>query len=397
MIHSQTPATRIAFFDANYDSSYGAQRSMLALAHALAPRHEVVVVTTGNGALYEEAARHGLHCVVLRASERINAFGGVLWDYPAAKKARTGVEVLIYHLRVGSWLARWRPTHVVANDVRSLLLCGPPVRLTGGRLLWHVRDDTRLGLLHPLSARLAHRIVTVSDGVRRVFTDAERTRFEGKMRTVYTGIELVPPHPSKAAAKEALGFRPDELLVATVGMLTPRKGHRDVLAIAPSLVEAAPTAPTFLFVGDAPEGYEGYRDELETTIRSMPPELASRFRLLGWRGDVPALLQASDLLLQPSRSEGLPRVLLEAALVGTPAISNAVSGAVEILDHGETGFVVPIGDVAALAEHARRLVADSGLRRHMGERARARVAERFSVERYVRSFEDLLGLPGEAA
>jgi glycosyltransferase involved in cell wall biosynthesis len=101
-----------------------------------------------------------------------------------------------------------------------------------------------------------------------------------------------------------------------------------------------------------------------------------------------------DLFLHTSATEGCPNSILEAMAAGIPVVATAAGGTPEVVADGETGYVAPVGDVAALAERASTLLADPGLRLRMGQAGARRVRERFSalamVEATERVYEEVL-------
>ncbi len=118
--------------------------------------------------------------------------------------------------------------------------------------------------------------------------------------------------------------------------------------------------------------------------------VADRAHFLGWRKDVPALLAACDFLVLPSRWEGMPYVVMEAMASRRPVVAARVDGVRDLVRDGETGFSCPVGDAGALASACARAIAlDRDERAAIGERGRALVAERFSVDAMVRGLVDV--------
>jgi glycosyltransferase involved in cell wall biosynthesis len=114
----------------------------------------------------------------------------------------------------------------------------------------------------------------------------------------------------------------------------------------------------------------------------------------GWRSDIPELLSQASLLVLPTRyGEGVPRVLVEAAAAGLPAIASDVPGCRAIVEDQATGWLVPVGDVDSLERTIGRALADPVTRRTLGQAARRVVRDRFSadlvVDRYSEVFRSL--------
>jgi glycosyltransferase involved in cell wall biosynthesis len=121
--------------------------------------------------------------------------------------------------------------------------------------------------------------------------------------------------------------------------------------------------------------------------------------VLGEVDDVAGLLGAGDVLVFTSvaEGEGMPGVLIEAGMAGLAAVTTDVPGASSVIDHGNTGFVVPVDDFDALVRATRSLVVDSELRERLGAAARARCESRFSLEASARQWRALLAeMTGDA-
>ena len=184
-----------------------------------------------------------------------------------------------------------------------------------------------------------------------------------KIRIHYTGVDHKRFRPlDRGRAKAELGVAGP--LIVTVGALIPGKGQRAAIQTAERLPEA-----TLLLVGQGPD-----RRALEAMIRQK--RLSHRVRLLGGRphDEVATLIAAADVMLLPSRSEGLANVWVEALACGTPVVTPDVGGAREVVDRPAAGRIVP-PDPDAMAAAIKAILADPP------DQAAVRAAsERFSCE-----------------
>ncbi|MDH3474446.1 MAG: glycosyltransferase [Rhodospirillales bacterium] len=125
--------------------------------------------------------------------------------------------------------------------------------------------------------------------------------------------------------------------------------------------------------------------------------VASRARFLGWRDDVPALMAAAQVVVAPSRREPFGNVVVEAWAQGRPVVAAAAVGPRALIDHGETGLLVPLEDRDALAEAVRRLLGDPALAARLAGGGAAAYEAEFTeqavVQRYLGLFERLTGVP----
>lgn len=382
---------RIAFLDANVDAFYGGQRRMQVLMEGLRSTHEVFFVTTGTGALSERMESSGFVPSILPASPRVNQFGGKLQQAGIWELTRTASEVARWSLRFGGWLRKNHIDVVVANDLRSMLLASLGSRLSGVPTVWSVRDNVRQARWHGLAAKLATKVVPVSEGAATVFSDSERASLGEKVCVIHNGVPIPQPRSdARKALREELGVSAAERtkIVALVGMLTPRKGHADALSALSHLREEGNDEVLLAVVGDEPAGYSDFMGSLKEQATAYG--IGDQIRWLGFREDAIDIIAGSDLLILPSYNEGLPGVLIEALGVGIPAVAYDVAGASEIVDSGRTGALVPSGDVPALARAMQTWLGDDNRRREAGQISSSIMAERFSVATYVNRYEKLL-------
>jgi N-acetyl-alpha-D-glucosaminyl L-malate synthase BshA len=157
----------------------------------------------------------------------------------------------------------------------------------------------------------------------------------------------------------------------------------DVVAIFGEARRRAPErAMTLQLVGDGPE-----RERIRGLVRAA--NLDESVQFLGERTDLPSVQRGADLFLLPSETESFGLAALEAMSCGVPVIASRVGGVPEVVIDGETGLLAPVGDVAAMAVHVVRLLADSPLRARLGAAGRRRAEIAFPLEATVSKYEAL--------
>lgn len=174
--------------------------------------------------------------------------------------------------------------------------------------------------------------------------------------------------------------------VIYVGVLTPLKGvHFLLQAFAQIASEYLQSGLLLIGKGENPE----YAAQLEERVKNLG--LTDRVKFLGAlvQADLAYQMGRARVLVLPSTSEGLGRVLLEAMLCGTPAIGSRVGGIPELIRDGENGYLVPPGDVEQLADALRKVLGDPHIE-EMGERARQFAEQFFSPEAYLEGYRRLL-------
>jgi glycosyltransferase involved in cell wall biosynthesis len=254
-------------------------------------------------------------------------------------------------------------THLVHADLYG----GLAARLRGTTLVStkHNDDPFRIGAFRFVErglARLADRIVTISDSLRR-FTIEQVGVPAAKVETIHYGLDHPPPSwgtnpPDSVPA----GAR----IVLSVSRLTRQKGIDVAVGALPSL----PDDTVLVVLGEGPE-----RASLEALARGLGVE--NRLFLPGRVPDVASWLRRASVYVQPSRWEGFGLAVLEAMVCGLPVVATRVSSLPELVADGDTGVLVPPDDPDSLARGIVRALSDHGL----GRAGRVRAQQEFSVWR----------------
>jgi glycosyltransferase involved in cell wall biosynthesis len=223
----------------------------------------------------------------------------------------------------------------------------------------------------------ADRVVAVSEGIKQAMVAYEGVPAD-HISVVQYGYDFDVLRPvlgsdERARLRGEMGGD-DRILVVTVGRMDWPKGHAYLLEAAPHVLAAQPDV-VFVFVGDGPS-----RSDLEADVRRRG--LTERVTFLGFRSDAWRLMEAGDLVVQATLTEGFSSVVMEAQALERPIVMTDVAGAREQVGD-DTGVIVPPRDADAIAGAVVSLAADPARRRALGEAGRRRVVERFNVDRWV--------------
>jgi glycosyltransferase involved in cell wall biosynthesis len=254
------------------------------------------------------------------------------------------------------------------------------------------RSNPLLRWFIDLSMRRAVRGIVLGENLR---SQLERWFPGERLAVVPNGTELAGRVASVAPG--GTGNSAGEVVtVLFLGNLLLFKGVGDVIDAAAMLLPRFPGL-RFRFAGrwtrDPMFGASAEETQAECMRRVGRSRREGAFEFLGEvdRDSVARLLAESDMLVLPSWDEGLPLVLIEAMAAGIPTIASAGVGAIpEVVAHGETGLLVPPGDVVALAHAIETLVVDRTLRHRMGTAARARCERRYSLASWSEGLERVL-------
>ena len=229
------------------------------------------------------------------------------------------------------------------------------------------------------SAR-ADKIVCVSRSVAEYCAARLRVATD-KLVVIPNGIEVEAYTDLQPADLGEFGLSPGRRAIVFVGRLHCQKGLDWLLSFAPRLFEQLPEHD-LLLVGDGPE-----RARLESLVRSQG--LTRRVHFAGWSPHVPQILRASELLILPSRWEGMPNVLLEAMAAALPVVSTRVQGVEELLGPLAEEQSVAFGDADAFLDRLRRLAGNRQFAAGLGRQNRERVERQFSRQAMLRAYEEL--------
>ena len=226
---------------------------------------------------------------------------------------------------------------------------------------------------------LVERHVCVSRSVADFSVHAAHLR-EDRIAVIPNGID---PASADVAPLDLcdLGVPNGRRAITFVGRLEPQKGLPWLLETAPCWLPRVPDCDLVLI------GSGGQENEL----RQMAGQLgiADRVHFAGWRPDVAAILAASELLVLPSRWEGMPNVVLQAMACARPVLATEAEGTRELLGpHGDAQLVA-YGNTEALAEKLVAIISDLDFAASLGQKNRNRAAEEFSMQRMVRAYEEL--------
>jgi len=245
---------------------------------------------------------------------------------------------------------------------------------------------------NPKFQPLTRFVVAGSDAITAPSKWLAECAYQGLSLSRDVPIEVIPNfvdgaffHPSDESEGPVGGARRIRVLTH-VSNFRPLKRIEDVVRIFAAVHAEIPSRLDL--IGDGPERQRG-----EALVASLG--LREYVRFLGERADLVALLQSSDLFLLPSDNESFGLAALEAMACGVPVLASDVGGIPEVVVHGKTGYLSTVGDVSAMANHARHLLMNETLRRRMAIEAR-RVAEtRFrldpAVDRYEATYRRVLG------
>ncbi len=307
------------------------------------------------------------------------AAGAVSHVYKSAgRPLKTLVHItqLIRELGVDVVHAHYQPA--MTSGLLAARLTGRPSLLTIHQILDAHPTYGRLRKRSKALAKARVQLATVTEAVslaaRRAYTD--RGLADERMVLHYMGIEPPKAARTRAAVRKALGIGSKRIVVACTAFHGDVKGVDILLRAFAKAQEQRPELFLLQIGGDLQQ----HRTD---ALHALATELGVDDDMLwaGFRDDVPDLLGAADLYVQPSRNEGLGLALAEAACSKLACIGSNVGGIPEVITHGETGLLVPSEDVEALTQALLQLANDKPLRKRLATAAQKSGLERFDLHR----------------
>jgi glycosyltransferase involved in cell wall biosynthesis len=380
----------------------GAPLSLLFLIRQLdRARFEPVVVTLRPGPVVDLYRAEGIETHVAQGIDEFSHTtlewygGGDLWRLPG-KLLHFWPSVV----RTRRLIEQIRPDLVHLNS-STLAPSAIGAGLAGVPVVWHIREPLArgyLGLRRALLRRIIHRTAARVIAICR--NDAAQLIPSDRIRVIYNFVDF--RHFDRGLSGERVraefGIPPDAPLVVMLGGIMRPKGTLTLARALPALRQAVSNARALIAgpTAQPPSGLRGlarsalradvYQRRVLNALVGAPGEAVI---LAGVRDDVPELLAAADVLVFPSSVPHFARPIIEAAAMGIPAVASNLGGPDELIEHGQTGLLVPPGDPDALTGALARLLLDREAARAMGEAAYRRARVLFDAETNARATLDL--------
>ncbi len=285
-------------------------------------------------------------------------------------------------------LTRLSNTSRGARPAKAGVLARIAARLAGIKIVVHTPHGHNFyGYFDPFFTKL---VIWLERQMSRItdkiicLTELEKSDFlkfrvapEEKLTVIYQGLELEKYRNTavdKAVLKRSLGIRREDLVVGFIGRLEEIKGPEYFVRAAAKATSGDNI--TFLIIGEG-----NLRDKLKNLAEALG--IAGKTVFTGWREDIPQILAAIDILVQPSLNEAVGIALLEAQAAGVPVVASRVGGVPEVVKDGFSGILVPAKDTDALAAAINLLSSQPQTRSAMATYASEWVKGRFSLDAMV--------------
>ena len=369
----------------------GSAQDMLLTCRELGRKYEMVLV---HGLSFESQMTDQEKKSVERGIKEVIERGVKVIAIPSLVRRISPIQDLKALLSLWRLLIREKPSMVHTHTSKAGILGRLAAKLAGVPIIIHrPHGHVFYGHFGPLVSKcflLTERVMARITDRMVALTEAERNDHIAlsvfgpeKIATIHSGVDVdqfMNVQVNIAEKKRTLGLNSKGLVVGTVGWLLPIKGPMHLLKAMSNVWESHPKT-TLIFVGKG-DLEIGLKEE----VRRMG--VSDKVVFLGWRDDIPEIMQVLDVFVLPSLNEGMGRVLVEAMAAGKPVVASRVGGILDLVKEGQNGFLAEPGDEKGLAIAIKKLLEDKKMRDEMGKRGRE-IAQDFSVEKMIEKVDVL--------
>jgi len=269
---------------------------------------------------------------------------------------------------------------LVYTNTSTVISGGIAAKRTGVPSLFHIHEiPTGNKLYEFLSGKIINRIsskvLTVSNSVKSHWL---KNINEHKIERIYNGIIF-----SKTDSLVELDRGQDDFVITSVARIIPYKGHGYLIDIADELIKKS-TKFKFLIVGDTLSSYVSYEKSVKQKVKDLG--LENQIKFLGFREDVSSILKQSDLFIHPAIApDPLPTVLFESLHNDLPSVATNLGGAIEILDNGNNGLLIPYNDPKKAANLINEYCSNNKLQKKHLENSKKNFKINFSSESFCKN------------
>ncbi len=279
-------------------------------------------------------------------------------------------------------LRQFKPELIYFNGAHSFLnLIWVALYFFNTKKIWHVRDVLKSKMVTRLLSFLSDKIVCNSKFISEQFKNTQ------KKECIYGGIDVFKYKGVEPDTTKHLRMDANVKTIACIAQLTPWKNQIDFIKAARLIYDENPNIK-FLIVGEVLNPKDQYyKIKLQEEIEALG--LNGIVCLKGFVEDITTVISKIDVLIHPATNEPFGRVLIESMSMNKPIVSYQSGGALEIVKHNETGYLVSCYNYKKLAEYTLVLLNNDKLRRDFGVEGRKRIIEKFNIENHIKKMKQV--------
>ena len=287
---------------------------------------------------------------------------------------------LVTNLKAIKFLSNYIKNHsidLVYTNTSTILCGGIAAKKNGIPSLFHIHEIPTGNWLYEIFSgkiinRISSKVLTVSNSVKKHWL---KNINENKIERIYNGIVF-----KKTDSLNKIDRDQDDFVITSVARLIPYKGHKYLIDIADKLIKKT-TKFKFIIVGDTLSSYLSYEKSVKQKVKDLG--LENQIKFLGFRDDVSSILKQSDLFIHPAIApDPLPTVLFESLYYNLPSVATNLGGAIEILDNGSNGLLIPFNDPKKAADLINEYCSNTKQQKKHLENSKKNFKINFSTESF---------------
>ena len=293
------------------------------------------------------------------------------------------INRLVTNIKAIAFLSKYIKDHsidLVYTNTSTILSGGIAAKKNGIPSLFHIHEIPIGNKLYEfLSGKIiniiSNKVLTVSNSVKKHWL---KYIDDKKIERIYNGIIF-----SKTDSLIKLERDQDDFVITSVARIIPYKGHGYLIDVANELIKKS-TKFKFLIVGDTLPSYVSYEKSVKQKVKDLG--LEDQIKFLGFRNDISGILKQSDLFIHPAIApDPLPTVLFESLHNDLPTVATNLGGAIEILDNGNNGLLIPYNDPKKAANLINEYCSNTKLQKKHLENSKKNFKINFSSESFSKN------------
>lgn len=371
----------------------GAPRRLLTLASALRENDfDVCIAGDANTELLSRAEELGFETVAVEPIGVLKLRGGALFGGGVIFRLRTGLALLRQNLRFRSKVRASGADLIWIRAGKGIAFAGPGALLSRRPLIWDVDYELpskgivrwlhRFGLWS--SDAVVYQYAAAAEGI---FGKKLADRYRYKSIASLPGIDISGLDLYRASRHRREKGIDDPFVILQVGTLCDRKNQLFLLEALGRLDITDLSRGVRVWLAGGLSDTE-YVERVGCSVKGKG--LSSVVELLGWRSDVHSLMTKADLLVMPSKDEGVPNTVQEAMYIGLPVLVSDAGGMPEVVEDGRTGWVVPLGKLEKWSYRLHQCIEGQAEAALIAEAASNYAAERFDMREWGEKYEGII-------
>lgn len=355
---------------------YGGSKILAIAVKILAEgKHKPIVVLSETGQLVDELRRLHIEVKIIRLGilrRKYLSISGILNRISVTSKAWKALNNLIDEYKID----------LIYSNTTGVFIGAFLAKKRNIKHVWHIHEiitnpKVFTKVMAFLLERYSDNIIVVSDSVKVHWAKYVKRK---PITRIYNGIDTSLYGQGESLLRQELNLSKSDFLVGMIGRVNHWKGQDYFLDIAKIILKTEPDTK-FIIAGDAFPGNEFFVEKLMIRIRAE--KLLDSIYYIGYRTDIPNILNAIDVFVLPSiLPDPFPTVILEAMASSKPVIATNHGGAMEMVSEGESGILIPFNDASESAKQILSIIGDQEKISNMGKKAKLRIDNLYSHERF---------------